>query len=140
MSVDPDNDILIKTSELPWVPLADGIDYRVLRTSAETGTWTVLFRAQPGSSFARHRHLGAGEYYVIKGRMEYRAGSAVAGDYGYEPLDSIHDETNFPEYTELYFTNFGAVVFLDENDEVTSILDHNVLSDLASQHDHAAAE
>ena len=49
MSTDMMSDILVKTTDLPWVPLAEGIDYRVLRTSAETGTWTVLLRAQAGS-------------------------------------------------------------------------------------------
>jgi len=92
-------DILVKTTDLPWVPLAEGIDYRVLRTSPETGTWTVLLRAQAGSSFVKHRHLGPGEYFMIKGRMEYRAGCAVAGDYGYEPLDAVHEETKFTEYS-----------------------------------------
>ena len=89
MSTDTMSDVLVKTTDLPWVPLAEGIDFRVLRTSPETGTWTVLLRAQAGSSFAKHRHLGPGEYFMIKGRMEYRAGCAVAGDYGYEPLDSV---------------------------------------------------
>ncbi|MEC8030242.1 MAG: 2,4'-dihydroxyacetophenone dioxygenase family protein [Pseudomonadota bacterium] len=132
------SDILVKTTDLPWVPLAEGIDYRVLRTSAETGTWTVLLRAQAGSSFAKHRHLGPGEYFMVKGRMEYRAGSAVAGDYGCEPLDAVHEETNFPVYSELYFTNHGPVVFLDDDDNVTSILDHRVLTQLAAAHSSEA--
>ena len=82
MGTDTMSDIIVKTTDLPLVPLADGIDYRVLRTSAETGTWTVFLRAQAGSSLAKHRHLGPGEYFMVKGRMEYRAGFAVAGDYG----------------------------------------------------------
>ena len=135
MSTDTMSDILVKTIHLPWVPLAEGIDYRVLRTSPETGTWTVLLRAQAGSSFVKHRHLGPGEYFMIKGRMEYRAGCAVAGDYGYEPLDAVHEETKFTEYSELYFTNHGPVVFLDDNDNVTSILDHNVITQLAAVQD-----
>lgn len=49
----------------------------------------------------------------------------------YEPLDVIHDHTSFPEYTELYFTNYGAVVFLGENDEILSVLDHKLLQDIA---------
>ena len=126
------SDILVKTTDLAWVPLTEGIDYRVLRTSPETGTWTVLLRAQAGSSFAKHKHLGPGEYFMIKGRMEYRAGCAMAGDYGYEPLDSVHEETKFPEYSELYFSNHGAVVFLDEDDNVTSILDHAAITQLAA--------
>jgi len=140
MTKENDGDVMITPSDLPWVPMFEGVDFKVLRTSPETGTWTVLFRAQAGASFPRHRHLAAGEYFMIKGRMEYSAGSAVAGDYGYESLDSIHDETRFPEYTELLFTNHGAVVFLDENDEVTGIADHNLYSDLAQQHALEAAE
>ena len=50
MSTDTMSDVLVKTTDLPWVPLAEGIDYRILRTSPETGTWTVLLRAQAGSS------------------------------------------------------------------------------------------
>ena len=69
---------------------------------------------------------------MVKGRMEYRAGTAVAGDYGYEPLDAVHEETNFPEYSELYFTNHGPVVFLDDYANVTSILEHSVLMRLAA--------
>lgn len=132
------DDILLPTRDLPWIPIADGIDYRLLRTSTETGTWTVIFRCQKGSSFARHRHLAAGEYYVIEGRMNYRAGVAVTGDYGYEPLDAIHDCTIFEEYTELLFTNHGPVVYLDDEDQVTSVLDHQLLSQLAQSHEPGA--
>lgn len=125
-------DQLIDTGALAWVPIVEGIDFRLLYTSAETGRWTVLFRAQPGSFFPAHRHYGAGEYFVLKGRMEYRAGVALAGAYGYEPLDVVHEMTTFPEYTELLFTNYGPVAFLAEDGSVSSILDHSLLSQLAA--------
>ena len=131
------SDILVKTNDLPWVPLAEGIDYRVLRTSPETGT--DGFAARPSRLlFCQTQAFGAGEYFMIKGRMEYRAGCAVAGDYGYEPLDAVHEETKFTEYSELYFTNHGPVVFLDDNDNVTSILDHSVITQLAAAHESDA--
>lgn len=123
---------LTPPAELNWYNLVDGIDFKLFYASEETGRWTVLLRCQPGSSFARHRHLGAGEYFVVKGKMEYRMGVAEEGTYGYEPLDAIHDHTSFPEYTELYFTNFGPVVFLDDDDNVTSILDHSFLSSIVN--------
>lgn len=123
---------LVHAEDLPWNNIAEGIDFRLLYTSAETGRWTVIFRAQAGSSFAAHRHYAAGEYFVLKGRMTYRMGEAVAGTYGYEPLDSLHELTCFPEYTELLFTNYGPVAFLDENGAVASILDHTLLTALAS--------
>ncbi len=125
-------EVLQPVESLRWVPIVAGIDFRLLFTSAETGRWTVLFRCQPGSFFPRHKHFGAGEYFVVKGRMEYRMGIALAGTYGYEPLGVIHDLTTFPEYTELLFTNFGPVAFLNEDDSVASMLDHTLLEQLAA--------
>ena len=66
--------------------------------------------------------------------MEYRAVSAVEGEYCYKLLNAINKETNFPEYSELYFTEHGPVAFLDEDDNVTSILDQSVLAQLAAAH------
>lgn len=125
-------ELLTTPDDIAWFNLVEGIDFKLFFTSKETGRWTVLLRCQPGSSFPRHRHLGAGEYYVVKGKMEYRMGVALEGTYGYEPLDVIHDHTAFPEYTELYFTNYGPVVFLDDDDNVTSILDHSLLTELSN--------
>jgi anti-sigma factor ChrR (cupin superfamily) len=124
-------EILQDVNQLRWIPLTNGIEFRLLFASGETGRWTVLFRCQPGSFISRHKHYGAGEYYVIKGRMEYRMGVAPAGSYGYEPIGVIHDRTTFPEYTELLFTNYGPVAFLNEDDSVASILDQAVLARLA---------
>ncbi len=125
-------EVLQNTAQLRWTPMVAGIDYRLLFASRETGRWTVLFRCQPGSFIPRHKHYGAGEYFVVKGRMEYRMGTAEAGTYGYEPLGATHDRTTFPEYTELLFTNFGPVIFLNEDDSVASILDNELLEKLAS--------
>ena len=124
------HELLTTPNDLEWFNLVEGIDFKLFYTSKETGRWTTLLRCQPGSFFPRHRHLGAGEYYVVEGKMEYRMGTALEGTYGYEPLDAIHDHTAFPEYTLLYFTNYGPVVFLDEEDNVTSILDHSYLTDI----------
>ena len=66
--------------------------------------------------------------------MEYRAVSAVVGEYGYMLLNEVNKETNLPEYSELYFTSPGLVVFLDEDNNLTSILDNRVLTQLASAH------
>lgn len=126
-------EILVDCETLPWTPIVDGIDYRLLFTSAETGRWTVMFRCQPGSFFPRHKHHGAGEYFVVRGRMEYRMGRAQTGTYGYEPLGVIHELTTFPEYTELLFTNYGPVAFLNPDDSVLAILDYAELKRRAEQ-------
>ena len=126
------NEVMINAGQLPWLPMIDGIDFKLLRISEETGSWTVLFRCQPGSSFPIHKHLGAGEYYVLTGRMVYRIGEAGPSTYGYEPLGVIHESTTFPEYTELLFTNHGPVAFLDDDGGVKQLLDGDYLSGLAA--------
>jgi hypothetical protein len=42
---------------------------------------------------------------------------------GYEPNGVIHDMTNFPEDTVLYFTNFGPIRYIDDDDNTTGLLD-----------------
>ncbi|TXL70740.1 acetylacetone-cleaving protein [Vineibacter terrae] len=122
-------DIYIHTSQQPWLQFSPGIEFKVLRATQETGHWTVMFKCAKGSSFARHEHLGAGEYYLISGKLEIRGGvekggiTAFPGDYGYEPNSIIHDQTEFPEESVLYFTNHGPIRFIDDNDNTLMVLD-----------------
>ena len=126
-------DTYIHTSAEPWLPFCPGIDFKLLRTTQETGAWTALFKCAVGSKFDRHEHLGAGEYVMISGKMEIRGGAqnggitAYTGDYGYEPNGVIHDHTEFPEESVLYFTNNGPIRFIDENNQTVFVLDWQVL-------------
>jgi hypothetical protein len=131
-------DIYVNTSSEPWINFSPGIDFKLLRTSQETGAWTVLFKCAAGSSFARHEHLAAGEYLLISGKMELRGGierggvTAFPGDYGFEANGTWHDETNFPEETVLYFTNFGPIRFVDDDDNTQVVLDYKMLRAVAA--------
>jgi len=129
MTITAQAELFVSSRELKWAPFSEGIWLKLLRLSPETGSWTILLKCAAGSSFARHRHLGAGEYFMLSGRMEVRGGAAaggvpaVAGDYGWEPVSVIHDSTCFPEPSEFIFTNHGAVQFLDEEDKTVFVLD-----------------
>lgn len=123
------NEYLVRTSELEWTTFAEGIEYKILRTSAETGDWTLLFRCAAGSAFPPHLHYGAGEYLMLKGTMDYRMGVAHAGDYGYEPLGVYHEHTNFLEDSEILFTNHGPIAFVDQDMNVTTLLDWKFFAD-----------
>jgi hypothetical protein len=122
-------DTYIHTSAQPWIPFSEGIELKVLRTSSETGAWTVLFKCAKGSAFARHEHLGAGEYLMLTGKMEVRGGvekggiTAYPGDYGYEPNGVIHDSTCFVEDSTFYFTNYGPIKFIDDEDKAVMVVD-----------------
>ena len=130
-------DIYVKTSAEPWINFSPGIDFKLLRTSQETGAWTVLFKCAAGSSFARHEHLAAGEYLMVSGTMEIRGGverggvTARTGDYGFEANGTWHDDTKFTEETILYFTNFGPIRFVDDEDRTLVVIDYKMLRDVA---------
>ena len=122
-------EIYIHASQEPWVEWYPGIKMKLLRATQETGHWTILVNGEKGSSIPRHEHLGAGEYYIISGKMDIRGGvenggaTAITGDYGYEPNGVIHDVTNFPEDTVLYFANFGPIRFIDDDNNTVGIED-----------------
>ena len=122
-------DLYIHTEAMPWLDFSPGFQFKVLRTSAETGTWAVMFKADAGTAFPRHNHLGAGEYLMISGKMEVRGGvqeggiTALPGDYGYEPNGIIHDRTEFPVESVFWFQNHGAVNFTDDENRTLMILD-----------------
>jgi len=131
-------EMFVSSSELKWAPFSEGIWLKLLRLSPETGTWTVLLKCEAGASFARHRHLAAGEYFMLSGRMELRGGAqaggvtALPGDYGWEPVSVIHDSTCFPVPTEFIFTNHGAVQFLDDEDKTVFVLDWEAIQAMAA--------
>jgi quercetin dioxygenase-like cupin family protein len=124
-------DTYVHTDDLDWIafPGVEGIDMKVLRVSPETGAWTVLFQMVPESGFPRHKHLGAGEYFMLKGEIEVRGGvknggiTAYAGDYGWEPSGMIHDWTNAVVDSLFLFTNHGALQFMDDDDNIIGVLD-----------------
>ena len=111
-----------------WQDLIDQVSAEHLE-SASRAMLVRLLNCAKGSSIPRYEHLGAGEYYVISGKMEVRGGvenggiTAIAGDYGYEPNGVIHDMTNFPEDTILYFTNFGPIRYIDDDNNTVGFLD-----------------
>ncbi len=140
MNAENPPDILRQTSKLPWIEFGAGIHYKVLRTSAETGDWTVIFKCAKGSGFPPHFHHGAGEYLMLSGVMDYRAGKAVAGDYGYEPLGVYHESTTFLEDSELLFTNHGPVAFVDGDNNIIMMLDWKYFADQAAAAEATAAE
>lgn len=124
-------DIYVNVAAMPWLPhpTIPGTHFKVLRTSPETGAWTVLFKNARGSSVPRHEHLGAGEYLMLSGKAEVRGGvvkggiTAYAGDYGYEPSGVIHDSTYFPEDTIYFFTNYGPIKFIDDDNNILAVVD-----------------
>ena len=68
----------------------------------------------------------------IRGGAERGGITVKAGDYGYEADGVRHNDTRFPEETVLYFTNFGAIRFVDDNDNTLAVLDYKMLREIAA--------
>ena len=115
----------VQIDSQPWMPFPEnlskgGIRWKLLHVSPEVGAWTAIFDCPKDSSFARHRHIGPGEYLLTKGKMEVRGGAgeggatATAPGYGYESCNARHDRTYFPQASEFYMTFLGPLEFITE--------------------------
>jgi anti-sigma factor ChrR (cupin superfamily) len=116
-------DILIQSDDVQWFPLGPGTSYKLFRVSPETGQWSGLIKMEAGARFAPHKHYGAAEFFVLKGALEYRAGIARAGAYGYEPNTVEHGATTCSEETIITFTAHGPIIFFNEDGTPGLILD-----------------
>lgn len=123
-TIEDGSEILVQTGDLKWESMGDGVGIKVLRVSEETGQWTALIRMEPGATFAAHKHFGAADGYITKGKLEYRVGSASAGSYLYEPLGAVHDATTCSAETEILFTSYGPIIFYNEDGSVAQILSY----------------
>ena len=113
-----ENDVLIRTKDLDWVPAFPGAWIKPLRSCNVTGQWTQLLKLEAGASLPAHFHLGAGEFIVLEGELHYASGIARPGDYGYEALGAHHAETHAPIETVLFFVGHGSLALLDENGKI----------------------
>lgn len=115
----------VELNNLAWVdfPAAlstGGIRWKLLNVAPELGSWAAIFDCPAGSAFASHHHIGPGEYYLTRGRMEIRGGEAEGGEtvtapaYGYEATSAFHGKTYFPVDSEFYMTFLGPLQFVDE--------------------------
>lgn len=119
-----ENEILVQSEDIPWSEMGEGVSIRILRVSEETGYWAAMIRMGPGSQFSSHKHLGAADFYVVKGKLEYRMGDAPQGSYGYEPLGAVHEATTCSEETVLVFNSYGPIIFYAEDGSIEQILSY----------------
>ena len=124
----------VHCDELPWLPLAQGVDIRVIKTVPETGAFSVMVRSVPGGLLPRPRHIESAEIYIIKGRGVHRqTGAFREGDYIAEHKGALHDELLFPEGVELLMVCAGPSEFLGADDEVVAVMDVAMLEGLSKR-------
>lgn len=123
----------VQMDQVGWVDFPQGlcqgdVKWKLLHVSPESGAWTAIFDCKAGSSFAKHIHMGPGEYFLTKGKMHVRGGSeeggatAFAPGYGYEACNAQHDHTEFPEDSEFYMTFLGPLNFIDDDGNTIALV------------------
>jgi anti-sigma factor ChrR (cupin superfamily) len=73
-----------------WLPLRDGVRFRLLYQDPDTGYKAALVRYEPGASVPRHRHAGDEHIYVLAGSQQDERGLYTAGSYLFNPEGSEH--------------------------------------------------
>ena len=118
----------VNSNDLPYVELGDGSSIRLLHADIENGLWVVDTVFKPGTVLQRHKHTGSVHAFTKQGMWKYLEYQEVntPGSYLFEPAGSIHTLTVPQDNTEDTIVNFvisGANLYLDENDQVTLIVD-----------------
>ena len=129
---------LVRADELAWIEVPGGNALKVMRVSAETGSWTALFRAARGTTNPPHVHLGPADFYVLSGVLEYRGGVARAGDWIDEPNGAAHEATHHPEETVYLANVHGAIAFTGADGQLVGLSDWRAMQALEVQQGGAA--
>lgn len=124
-------ELIVNVDDLEWKPMGEGAWGKVLHACTETGAWTVMLKQAAGSVVPPHRHLGAAEFYVLEGCVEYRGGVAKAGHFAREPMGAVHERTTFPEDTIYLFKAFGPLAMFGPDGNIAFITDASMMKALA---------
>ncbi|KAF5698321.1 cupin conserved barrel [Fusarium globosum] len=99
--------------DLKWLSLAPKIWIKLAKLTPETGSYTVMIRAEPGGVLPHHRHVKSAEIYILKGKGDHpHAGHFEKGDYVSEHEGARHDPLVFEVETEMLMISEGAIPVL----------------------------
>jgi len=121
-------------SELPFVGMGDGSTLQLLQVDIESGLWVIRNQFVPGTRVPRHKHTGEVFAFTQAGAWKYEEYPEVnrAGSYLFEPAGSIHTlivpEDN-TEVTDVRFAIRGAILNLDADGNVESVIDASTVRD-----------
>jgi quercetin dioxygenase-like cupin family protein len=120
----PDS-IHIGVDDLPFVEIGDGSKLKVLQVKRGEGLWIIENVFNAGYEVQTHRHTGPVFGYTTSGAWKYKEYDYVnrAGSFLYEPAGSVHTLQCVEDGTRVWFQMYGANVNLDENGNITSVVD-----------------
>ena len=120
--------------ELPFVAVGDGTHLQLLQVDIANGLWVIRTRFEPGTIVPTHKHTGPVYAFTLSGAWKYVESPEVnvAGSFLFEPAGSQHTLMVPAEndgLTDAWFAIYGANLNLDEDGNVTSIIDAGTVRD-----------
>jgi 2,4'-dihydroxyacetophenone dioxygenase len=114
-------DELLDTENAPWVDVADGIWFKLVKVLDNDSGWISLLRLKPGAAVGPHRHAGEVHGFVLQGTRILMDGTVCEkGSYVYEPAGNVDtwSTTGDQDMISLFYVN-GSVEYLNEDGQVT---------------------
>ena len=119
----------IGINDAPFVTVSEKMAVQLLHVDLTQGLWVLRLRLKAGEVIETHRHTGSVYAVTEKGRWFYREYSDVVnspGSYLFEPAGSVHTLMTPKDQvgeTVVWFAIHGANLNLDDNGNITSVLD-----------------
>lgn len=117
--------VLFTWDDLPWVEFEES-QMQLLQVDLSQGFWVTRSKIKPNQRVATHYHTGTVIAVTFSGSWFYEEYSDEvnrAGSYLFEPAHSRHTLVTGPEGTEVLFAITGALINVDENNQVTGVID-----------------
>jgi 2,4'-dihydroxyacetophenone dioxygenase len=114
-------DELLDTENAPWVDVADGIWFKLVKVLDNDKGWISLLRLKPGAAVGPHRHAGEVHGFVLQGTRVLMDGTVCEkGSYVYEPAGNVDtwSTTGDQDMISLFYVN-GFVEYLNGDGQVT---------------------
>lgn len=111
----------LDTTQLDWIPLAEGLSFKPLTFFPDDAGYQLLLRLMPGTVIPRHRHTGEIHAFNISGtRRILTTGEDIGpGTYLYEPVGNTDTwQAVGDEPCVVHIEANGRIDYLDENDNV----------------------
>ena len=123
--------IHIGADDLPFVEIGEGALLKVLQVKKGEGLWIIENIFQAGYEVEKHKHTGPVFGYTTSGAWKYKEYDYVnrAGSFLYEPAGSIHTLQCVEDDTRVWFQMYGSNINLDEEGNITSVVDGQVTLD-----------
>jgi hypothetical protein len=73
--------VTLRVAEGTWLPMAAGIEAKILWQNAALGRQSLLIRVAPGAIYESHHHADDEECLVLEGDLSFGDHHLTAGDY-----------------------------------------------------------